>query len=393
VNEGRTAERVKHSDELHTRVQRWIHGNSATREPFEALALALAQFQADCIPGYARLLEATGAQLDSLDSIAPVPTDAFRLSRIAVHPSELDTTRYVTSGTTSANRGLHALRRVDTYRASAVACGRAALLREHSHAAVAALLPVNSVQTSSLAAMAQMFMDEFEPDAPGAKCSPAAPSPWLLDAPDVVAALVAHLDRAKALGAPLLLVATSLALVHLLELLDGKRLEVKHDVIIMPTGGSKGKAETMDPAELRARVMDAFRLDPNDASMQAHEITAPCAHVIGEYGMTELGSQLYELPPEPSQSTVIPGVYYAPAWLHVCPVDPETLKPVAPGSPGLARFIDLANVDSAVCVVTQDLIRARGDGFELLGRQTGAPARGCSLATEEWLQTLIHPAR
>jgi hypothetical protein len=52
---------------------------------------------------------------------------------------------------------------------------------------------------------------------------------------------------------------------------------------------------------------------------------------------------------------------------------------------GLARFIDLGNVDSAVCVVTQDLVRRVGGGIELLGRQPGATPRGCSLSIEALL--------
>jgi hypothetical protein len=101
------------------------------------------------------------------------------------------------------------------------------------------------------------------------------------------------------------------------------------------------------------------------------------AQVIGEYGMTELSSQLYE---------AAAGVYVAPAWLRVTPVDPVTLRPVRDGEPGLARFVDLANVDSAVAVVTEDVIRRRGAGIELLGRAAGAPERGCSLAMEALLQ-------
>jgi hypothetical protein len=72
--------------------------------------------------------------------------------------------------------------------------------------------------------------------------------------------------------------------------------------------------------------------------------------------------------------------------LRVTPVDPLSLAPVAHGAAGLARFIDLGNVDSAVSVVTQDLVRRRDDGIELLGRQQGAPARGCSLAIEALLR-------
>jgi hypothetical protein len=55
------------------------------------------------------------------------------------------------------------------------------------------------------------------------------------------------------------------------------------------------------------------------------------------------------------------------------------------GEIGLARFTDLGNVDSAVCVVTQDLVRRVDGGVELLGRQPGATPRGCSLAIEALL--------
>jgi acyl-CoA synthetase (AMP-forming)/AMP-acid ligase II len=363
---------TQRSDELHARVQHWIQSAPASREPFNALALAIARFQADFNPGYRRLLQAWGSQLDTLDSIIAVPADAFRLSRMAVHSADADAVRYVTSGTTSSSRGTHAMRRTDTYRTSAIAAARPALLAGTGHAAVVALLPSGTTETSSLAAMAQMFMDEFEPPLPTGTSDCHAPSPWLLDAPDVVAALVAHLDRARALDKPLLVVATTLALVQLLHLLGDTRLDQWPQVVVMPTGGAKGKAQDLDPSELRSRVMKAF-------GIAAHQ-------VVGEYGMTELSSQLYEAHPTRKDINLVPGVYYAPAWLHVCPVDGETLRPVPAGEAGLARFIDLANIDSAVCVVTQDLIRAHAGGFELVGRQTGAPARGCSLSTEEWLR-------
>ena len=50
--------------------------------------------------------------------------------------------------------------------------------------------------------------------------------------------------------------------------------------------------------------------------------------------------------------------------------------------PGLA-FFDLANVGSAVHVLTEDLGVAEGEGFRLLGRAAGAELRGCSLVVEE----------
>ena len=125
--------------------------------------------------------------------------------------------------------------------------------------------------------------------------------------------------------------------------------------------------------ELRARVSDAFQLGPG--------------RVVGEYGMTELTSQLYEGVIRESalaarHPEAAPGLYFEPPWLRVTPVDAVSLLPVADGEVGLARFIDLGNIDSAVSVVTQDLVRRAGGGVQLLGRQSGAPPRGCSLAIE-----------
>ena len=75
-------------------------------------------------------------------------------------------------------------------------------------------------------------------------------------------------------------------------------------------------------------------------------------------------------------------VFVEPPWLRVTAVDPITLAPVAEGEVGLARFTDLANVDSSLVVLTQDLVRRVPGGLVLLGRRPGAPLRGCSLAAE-----------
>ena len=128
--------------------------------------------------------------------------------------------------------------------------------------------------------------------------------------------------------------------------------------------------------ELREGVTSALQLGPG--------------RVVGEYGMTELTSQLYEGTLHEGalaarHPDAAPGVYFEPHWLRVTPVDPVTLLPLPDGEVGLARFIDVGNVDSAVSVVTQDLVRRAQGGVQLLGRQAGAPPRGCSLAVEALL--------
>ena len=61
----------------------------------------------------------------------------------------------------------------------------------------------------------------------------------------------------------------------------------------------------------------------------------------------------------------------------------ESLEEAAPGSTGLLAVFDLANVGSAVHLLTEDLGVADGDGFQLVGRAAGAELRGCSLTVEE----------
>src|SRR5262249_55418295 len=115
------------------------------------------------------------------------------------------------------------------------------------------------------------------------------------------------------------------------------------------------------------------------------------------YGMTELSSQLYE--GTVVSATARHGVYFAPPWVRVTAVDPVTLAPAPAGAEGLARIVDLANVDSAVAIQTADRVRVLGEalnlsdrgpivttGVELLGRAKGAPPRGCSIAVDEMLE-------
>jgi hypothetical protein len=200
---------------------------------------------------------------------------------------------------------------------------------------------------------------------------------WLLtdqgvDLTSLRQAIIAASERAKAL----LLLGTAFALVRLLDDLDGARLPLPGGSVVMQTGGFKGKSREVSMVELRSQLSDVFQL--------------PATRIVGEYGMTELTSQLYEATLAGSELCALhpnaaPGVYFEPPWLRVTPVDPVSLTPVAAGTAGLARFVDLGNVDSAVSVVTQDLVRRHEGGIQLLGRQPGAPARGCSLAIEALL--------
>jgi hypothetical protein len=66
-------------------------------------------------------------------------------------------------------------------------------------------------------------------------------------------------------------------------------------------------------------------------------------------------------------------------------VDAQTGREVEPGEVGTLSIVDLANTGSVCAIQTADLGRRAGDGFEVLGREPDAEARGCSIAADALL--------
>jgi len=364
-----SAELRRRSDDLHERAQAFARGASADPN-FDALAVDIARYQFDAIAGYRRLVKATTGRLDCLDDIPAVPVEAFRMTRVAAHPQALDTATFLTSGTTSGARGGHHFRRTDTYRNVALIWGRKALLEPTNRGTKVLCLaqaPSDPCE-SSLAFMMQAFVEEFD----GMVAAGRNEGLWLLSDGGVdVVGLRRALEQASAESRSVLILATSFALVYLLDELGGERLNAEGRTVVMQTGGFKGKSRQVEADELRGSVAAAFGI--------------PSAQVISEYGMTELSSQLYEgtLPSGPLQAES--GWLLPPPWLQVKAVDPSTQLPTADGTEGIACFTDLANVDSAVRILTMDRVICQGGKVKLLGRYPGALPRGCSLAIEEMM--------
>jgi hypothetical protein len=358
---------------LHARVRAFARGEGAER--FDDLALELAHFQAEHSPAFARLVSLHESKLTSVSDIPAVPVDAFRLTRVAVHPPAQDVARFVTSGTTSSERGEHPMRTLDTYVELALLLGRRALLGTTGTPRVVVCLarPPETPPASSLTFMMRLFAERFDGRSlTGAEFDPGAKERFLLDEHGIdVGGLERALTIASSRGEPLLLLTTAFALVELLDRLGERRLAAPPASVVMVTGGFKGKTRELDKAALRSTAAALFGIAE--------------ARVVGEYGMTELTSQLYEGTLPEAELRSAPDRFVAPPWLRVEAVDPATLAPMPAGELGIARFVDLGNIDSAVAVQTQDLVRCHADGVELFGRLPGAPARGCSLAVEALL--------
>lgn len=392
------------SSELHERVRRFARLASdpplvlpTDADDFETLALDIARFQATECPGFARLLAARAGSLDQVDGLPAVPAEAFRLTRVAAHPEELDAYVFRTSGTTAEEAGRHPVRDIDTYATLALALARASLFRHIRHAVVVALAPPPAAKpSSSLAFMMCLFMQEFDgralsPNPTGVPFSALATERWLMRAGGAdVDGLRRAARVARARQEPVVLLATSFALASLLESEEDDGLDLPRGSIVMITGGFKGRKTSLDEGSLRTAA--------------ARMLKIPEASILAEYGMTELTSQLYEawtdrggpsaISRAASHKTEGPfwpevgqvGRYHAPPWLRVSAVDPVTHARVPDGEVGVARFVDLGNVDSALCVVTEDLVRVTEAGLELLGRRPGAEPRGCSLPFEGLLK-------
>jgi acyl-protein synthetase LuxE len=335
-------------------------------ESFDSLAADLARFQAENVPGYARLCAARGVDARSIMDAAgapAVPTDAFRVARVFAFDQREASVTFRTSGTTLGARGAHAMRDVGTYDAASLAFARAMLaLGSQPRVPVLVLGPPEAeAWDSSLAHMCAHLSRELGGATP-------AESHFLRQGSLRVAGLRARMRELRP-ETPALILSTSFALVHLLDEIGDELLPLPAGSRLMQTGGFKGRSREVSASELRNAVARAFCIAERA--------------VVSEYGMTELSSQFWEKTLVDDRAPH--GVYAGPPWARVIAVDPETLAPVADGEIGVARIEDLANVDSAFAIVTQDRVRRVAGGFELLGRLPGAPARGCSITLDEML--------
>jgi hypothetical protein len=353
-----TTDDTTESDALHARVRAEIENAGPLPEAFDALALTIAAFQVRRVEPLARLVRAKGldiASLRSIDEVPAIPCDVFRLKRVSAHAPSLDTRVFRTSGTTLGTRGAHFFRDLCTYETAAMAFASRMLWPDAKPASVISLAPSSTeVRDSSLGFMIDLFAERLS--VPITHAFSAGPG---LD----IGALRAAVEHASA---PVLVAGTAFAYVALLDDESPTVLRLPAGSRVMLTGGFKGRSREIAEVELRALLAARFGVSQRD--------------VVGEYGMTELSSQLYE-----SESKSGVRRYRWPPWMRVSAVDPLSLEPVPPGEEGICRIVDLANVDSAVAIQTQDRVRISEDRVELLGRLPGATPRGCSLAIEEIL--------
>lgn len=317
----------------------------------------------------------TPASVTSWCEIPAVPATAWKVMDLVVEGGGAPQAVFRTSGTTRgiSDRGRHLVRRLDLYRASALP-GFAhhmipELAGEQRGMTLLSLIPSpDGVPESSLSTMIG-FVAEKLADA----------AHWLVEPNgafdvdvirDVVRATSAPADTP---GRAVVLVGTALAFMNVLDALGDDRLELPDGARLMETGGFKGIDRSVDRDALYSRISRSFGVRP-DA-------------IVSEYGMTELLSQLYRpgFAPEQDEPLHVP-----PPWLRIQALDPTTLDPVGPETPGLLCFHDLANLGSVCAVLTEDMGVVTPEGVRLLGRAMGSEPRGCSRSMDELMSARDH---
>lgn len=334
-------------DALDAEIRQSSGGQPWADTRFLSWASRIATAQARANP---ELYPAPPRPLEALDQLPPFTTDTFRYTRLSPFATDRPPAlELLTSGTTSRHRGVHRLYRTEIYRSSAlIAYDRLVAARYPTKHLVSLVPRHDHVPASSLSFMVDCFVDHRF----GGRVTYGVRHHGALDE-----GLGGNLDHLSRAGAPVLLFATTLAAAALLETDVGAILP--HGSLILTTGGSKGIRSSVDPTEVDAALAERF----------------PGTPVGAEYGMTELLSQAYRIRSD---------AFELPPWCRVMAIDPTTGRRQPHGASGLLRFVDLANVQSALCVQTADLGRTLSEHqFVYEGRAVGAPLRGCSLTFEE----------
>jgi phenylacetate-coenzyme A ligase PaaK-like adenylate-forming protein len=308
---------------------------------FDATALAIFQYQYQYNVIYKQfvdLLKINPQSINVVEKIPFLPISFFKNFEIKTGDWQPEIV-FSSSGTTGQITSQHFVRDLDLYQ-KITEQGFEYFYENIGNYSVLALLPAYlERQGSSLVYMANHFIS----------LSKQKNSNFFLYNYD---ALIRELKRNQKQNIPTLLLGVSFALWDLAEQFPTDL----SNIIIMETGGMKGRRKEVTRQELHGIFTNAFQTQ----------------HIHSEYGMTELLSQGY------SKGN---GIFYSTPTMKIFTreiTDPLSMQ--KNGKIGGINIIDLANLDSCSFIATDDLGRIYDNySFEILGRFDNSDIRGCNL--------------
>ncbi len=313
----------------------------ANEATFLENALQIFRFQAEhcaVYKSYLSYLKINPQQLKTLEEIPFLPIEFFKTHTVLSknqHPEVI----FTSSGTTGITTSQHLVTDVSWYQKS-FRQGFGLFYGDLKNYAFLALLPSYLERSgSSLIYMVEDLIAGTENPSSG----------FYLYNNDELYQKLLDLQQQKQ---PTVLIGVTFAL---LDFIEKYQLNFP-ELIIMETGGMKGRRKEMIRQELHQTLCSGFGVRA----------------IHSEYGMTELLSQAYSLGE---------GLFHSVPWMKVLirdTNDPFTLLPN--GKTGGINVIDLANINSCSFIATQDLGKIYDDStFEVLGRFDFSDIRGCNL--------------
>ncbi|HPF02919.1 MAG TPA: acyltransferase [Bacteroidales bacterium] len=314
-------------------------------DSFQACMIDVFRLQSAGNPVYREFIRNLGVRPEDVtqyEQIPFLPAELFRNNRIITGTSDPEIV-FESSGTTGSAVSRHYVTDVSLYERSLLQAFTL-FYGDPSEYLIAALLPsYTEREHSSLVYMVKNLTGRSM--APG--------SGFYRDNPE---SLIEIIISARDRGQKVILIGVSFALLDIAE----KFSPDLHDIIIMETGGMKGRRKEITRHELHSVLTRAFNVEV----------------IHSEYGMTELLSQAY------SKGE---GIFWSPPWMKIVirdPLDPLSLIKER-GVTGAINIIDLANINSCSFLATGDLGKVHKDGsFEVQGRIDNSDIRGCNLMME-----------
>ena len=307
---------------------------------FQDLAMEVFRFQAVHSPVYRDFIAALSVRperIRQIEEIPFLPIEFFKQHQVLQEGKEAQTVFY-SSGTGGGFTSRHFVHDPQLYKASFQGAFKYFYGDIRQYTLLALLPSYLEREGSSLIYMVDALLQEAGQD-----------SGYFLHEHERLYELLMQLQAKKS---PTLLLGVSYALLDFIE----KHTLNFPELIVMETGGMKGKRKEIIKAELHDFIAKGFGV----------------SSIHAEYGMTELLSQAY------SSGA---GRYHCPPWMQVYIRDlndPLSLIPM--GQTGGVNIIDLANLHSCAFIATQDLGIQHLDGsFEILGRFDHSDIRGCNL--------------
>lgn len=308
---------------------------------FNATALQVFRHQAANCAVYAKFIEGLkvdATKVDRVEQIPFLPVEFFKSHPVVSNNNDIENT-FSSSGTTGITTSRHLVTDVSWYVESFRRAFRLFYGDIENYTLLALLPSYLEREGSSLIYMADdLIKQSHNPDS----------GFYLYNYEE----LYHQLKKQQQAKKPTLLIGVTFALLDFVE---------QHpinfpELIIMETGGMKGKRKEMIREELHETLCKGFGVDT----------------IHSEYGMTELLSQAY------SSGN---GIFNTPPWMRIITRDTnDPISLISYGKTGGVNIIDLANVNSCSFIATQDLGKVYTDGsFEILGRFDNADIRGCNL--------------